>query len=70
MNSERQTTFDWVDPPLINCHADFSKSFFLKPEESQLQVKRLYERVEEIAYLSSENVETEAELGTYAVRTH
>jgi hypothetical protein len=70
MNSERKTTIDWVDSSLINCDADFSKSFSLKPVESQLQVKRLYERVEEIAYLRSEDVETEAELDTYAVSTH
>jgi hypothetical protein len=70
MNSERKTTFDYVDSSLVNCDADFSKSFSLKPVESQLQVKRLYKQVEEIAYLCSEDVETGAELGTYAVSTH
>ena len=70
MNSERKTTFDCVDSSLINCDANFSKSFSLKLEESQLQVKRLYDRVEEIAYLRSEDVETRAELDNYAVSTY
>jgi hypothetical protein len=65
-----KTKFDSVDSSLINCDADFSKSFSLKLVESQLQVKRLYERVEEIAYLRSEDVETEAELDTCTVSTY
>lgn len=70
MNRECKTTFDWIDSSLIDCHTDLSKSFSLKPEEPQLQVKRLPENAEEIAYLRSEDVETETELDTYAASTY
>ena len=70
MDSNLKTTFDWVDSSLINCYADFSKSFSLKPEGSQLQVKRMHGGADEIAFIRSEDVETEAELDTYAVSTN